>query len=64
MKIRRARRLFCLGLLLSIGCDPNPEGPHVRAQPGADTGKAAPKDAPLPKKGPDNPRGLQYAKPD
>jgi hypothetical protein len=64
MTTRHAQYLFVLGVLLAIGCDSNPEGPHVPVQARADAQKAAPNDPPLAKKGGDNPRGVQYAKPD
>jgi hypothetical protein len=60
---RRLLVSVCLGFLIP-GCDSNAEGPRAASRYGADAGKPAPDDPPLPKKGPDNPRGLQYAKPD
>jgi hypothetical protein len=63
--ITTTRRLLVslwLGLLIP-GCDSNPEGPRAPRQSEADARKSAP-DPPLPRRGRDNPRGLQYAKPD
>jgi len=54
---------LCLGLL-SPGCDSNPEGPHAPSPHEADLRKPAVNDPPLPGKGRDNPRGVQYARPD
>jgi hypothetical protein len=64
MTTRGAPVFLSLGLLLSPGCDSNPEGPRVPRRYEADARKPAPDDPPLPKKGRDNPRGLQYARPD
>jgi hypothetical protein len=52
------------GLLAISGCDSNPEGPRVPSQYQSEAGKPAPDNPPLPRQGRDNPRGLQYAKPD
>ena len=64
MSPSRGRAFLSLALLSAAGCNSNPEGPRVPRQYEADAVKAAPEGPPLPKKGPDNPRGLQYARPD
>jgi hypothetical protein len=63
-RLARTRLLRVWLSLLILGCDSNPEGPHISHPSGAELEKPAADDPPLPKRGRDNPRGVQYAKPD